>query len=100
MSRKEALTQFIQQIHGRPVVVKLNSGVDYRGIVFHSFIIYFNLFLNILYISCFGTDISGRLMGQSKEWVFGYYYIAFKLLYLKATRLTFKLFYTAIFSKH
>lgn len=31
MSRKEALTQFIQQIHGRPVVVKLNSGVDYRG---------------------------------------------------------------------
>lgn len=34
MSRKEALTQFIQQIHGRPVVVKLNSGVDYRGIFF------------------------------------------------------------------
>lgn len=32
MSRKEALSQFIQQIHGRPVVVKLNSGVDYRGI--------------------------------------------------------------------
>jgi hypothetical protein len=31
MSRKEALSQFIQQIHGRPVVVKLNSGVDYRG---------------------------------------------------------------------
>lgn len=30
-SRKEALTAFIQQIHGRPVVVKLNSGVDYRG---------------------------------------------------------------------
>lgn len=34
MSRKEALSQFIQQIHGRPVVVKLNSGVDYRGNVF------------------------------------------------------------------
>lgn len=31
MSRKEALSSFIQQIHGRPVVVKLNSGVDYRG---------------------------------------------------------------------
>lgn len=31
MSRKEALSQFINQIHGRPVVVKLNSGVDYRG---------------------------------------------------------------------
>ncbi|XP_050431038.1 U6 snRNA-associated Sm-like protein LSm6 [Adelges cooleyi] len=33
MSRKEALTAFIQQIHGRPVVVKLNSGVDYRGVM-------------------------------------------------------------------
>ncbi|KYN26802.1 U6 snRNA-associated Sm-like protein LSm6 [Trachymyrmex cornetzi] len=32
-SRKEALSQFIQQIHGRPVVVKLNSGVDYRGVL-------------------------------------------------------------------
>lgn len=31
MSRKEALSQFITQIHGRAVVVKLNSGVDYRG---------------------------------------------------------------------
>jgi U6 snRNA-associated Sm-like protein LSm6 len=31
MSRKEALSSFIQQIHARPVVVKLNSGVDYRG---------------------------------------------------------------------
>ena len=33
MSRKEALSQFINQIHGRPVVVKLNSGVDYRGML-------------------------------------------------------------------
>ncbi|XP_043282852.1 U6 snRNA-associated Sm-like protein LSm6 [Venturia canescens] len=33
MSRKEALSQFIAQIHGRPVVVKLNSGVDYRGVL-------------------------------------------------------------------
>lgn len=31
MSRKEALSQFINQIHGRAVVVKLNSGADYRG---------------------------------------------------------------------
>lgn len=31
MSRKEALSHFIQQIHGRPVVVKLNNGTDYRG---------------------------------------------------------------------
>ncbi|CRL03478.1 CLUMA_CG016375, isoform A [Clunio marinus] len=33
MSRKEALSQFINQIHGRAVVVKLNSGVDYRGVL-------------------------------------------------------------------
>jgi U6 snRNA-associated Sm-like protein LSm6 len=33
MSRKEALSQFINQIHGRAVVVKLNSGVDYRGLL-------------------------------------------------------------------
>ncbi|XP_054272344.1 U6 snRNA-associated Sm-like protein LSm6 [Macrosteles quadrilineatus] len=33
MSRKEVFSQFIQQIHGRPVVVKLNSGVDYRGVL-------------------------------------------------------------------
>lgn len=41
MSRKEALSQFINQIHGRAVVVKLNSGVDYRGKhkikIFHKF---------------------------------------------------------------
>ncbi|CAH2258770.1 jg12537 [Pararge aegeria aegeria] len=33
MSRKEALSSFIQQIQGRSVVVKLNSGVDYRGVL-------------------------------------------------------------------
>ncbi|CAO1319583.1 unnamed protein product [Diamesa serratosioi] len=33
MSRKEALSQFINQIHGRAVVVKLNSGADYRGVL-------------------------------------------------------------------
>lgn len=33
MSRKESLSHFIHQIHGRPVVVKLNSGVDYRGVL-------------------------------------------------------------------
>ncbi|XP_019866709.1 U6 snRNA-associated Sm-like protein LSm6 [Aethina tumida] len=33
MNRKEALSSFIQQIHTRPVVVKLNSGVDYRGVL-------------------------------------------------------------------
>lgn len=31
MSHKEALATFIQQIRGKPVVVRLSSGVDYRG---------------------------------------------------------------------
>lgn len=43
MSRKEALSQFINQIHGRPVVVKLNSGVDYRG-MFKNFDFMWNIF--------------------------------------------------------
>lgn len=37
MNRKEALSQFINQIHGRAVVVKLNSGVDYRGLFLRLF---------------------------------------------------------------
>ena len=31
MSRKRTPNDFLKQISGRPVVVKLNSGVDYRG---------------------------------------------------------------------
>lgn len=30
-SRKQTPNDFLKQIIGRPVVVKLNSGVDYRG---------------------------------------------------------------------
>lgn len=51
MSRKEALSSFIQQIHGRPVVVKLNSGVDYRGKIYSNLDLKctsFNLILVIL----------------------------------------------------
>jgi U6 snRNA-associated Sm-like protein LSm6 len=33
MSRKQTPSDFLKQIIGRPVVVKLNSGVDYRGIL-------------------------------------------------------------------
>jgi len=29
--RKQTPSDFLKQIIGRPVVVKLNSGVDYRG---------------------------------------------------------------------
>lgn len=34
MSRKEAMSTFIQQIRGKPVIVRLHSGVDYRGTPF------------------------------------------------------------------
>ncbi|KAK3881130.1 hypothetical protein Pcinc_014419 [Petrolisthes cinctipes] len=33
MSRRQTPNEFLQQIIGRPVVVKLNSGVDYRGVL-------------------------------------------------------------------
>ena len=33
MSRKQTPSDFLKQIIGRPVVVKLNSGADYRGTV-------------------------------------------------------------------
>ena len=35
MSRKQTPSEFLKQIIGRPVVVKLNSGVDYRGMCRH-----------------------------------------------------------------
>lgn len=31
MSRRQNPSEFLKQIIGKPVVVKLNSGVDYRG---------------------------------------------------------------------
>lgn len=33
MSRKQTPAEFLKLIVGRPVVVKLNSGVDYRGVM-------------------------------------------------------------------
>ena len=32
-NRKQNPSEFLRQIIGKPVVVKLNSGVDYRGIL-------------------------------------------------------------------
>ena len=40
MSRKQTPSDFLKQIIGRPVVVKLNSGADYRGTVKTSTICY------------------------------------------------------------
>ncbi|KAH6939859.1 hypothetical protein HPB50_021905 [Hyalomma asiaticum] len=33
MSRRQTPSEFLKQIIGRPVVVKLNSGLDYRGVL-------------------------------------------------------------------
>mmetsp|Transcript_119719 Transcript_119719/g.298607 ORF Transcript_119719/g.298607 Transcript_119719/m.298607 type:complete len:82 (-) Transcript_119719:339-584(-) len=33
MSAKRAPSDFIKQVLGRPVIVKLNNGTDYRGIL-------------------------------------------------------------------
>jgi len=33
MSRKTSTSDFLKQVVGRPVVVKLNSGLDYRGVL-------------------------------------------------------------------
>ena len=33
MSKRQNPNDFLKQIIGRPVVVKLNSGVDYRGVL-------------------------------------------------------------------
>ncbi|BFY98416.1 unnamed protein product [Candidula unifasciata] len=33
MSHRQTPSEFLNQIRGRPVMVKLNSGVDYRGVL-------------------------------------------------------------------
>jgi hypothetical protein len=33
MSEKKAPSEFLKSVLGRPVIVKLNSGVEYRGMV-------------------------------------------------------------------
>lgn len=39
MSKKQTPSEYLKQIIGRPVVVKLNSGVDYRGFYFWNFFV-------------------------------------------------------------
>ena len=46
MSKKQNPSDFLKQIIGKPVVVKLNSGVDYRG----WFVCYISL---MLVVCCF-----------------------------------------------
>ena len=51
---------FLKSIRGRPVVVKLNSGVDYRGLFlyffFHVYRFFFSrLFTSVLFYSYLGS---------------------------------------------
>lgn len=76
MSRKEALSQFIQQIHGRPVVVKLNSGVDYRGLYISRLflIVKMKLTISFNYISGVLACLDGYMniaLEQTEEYVNG-----------------------------
>lgn len=50
MSRKQTPSEFLKQIIGRPVVVKLNSGVDYRGEYNSILKIQFNFEINLFTI--------------------------------------------------
>lgn len=70
MSRKEALSSFIQQIHGRPVVVKLNSGVDYRG--------------NIIII--FNVILSKRTFNNKGDWPFKFHQQYIITIYLNCNK--------------
>lgn len=50
MSRRQNPSEFLKQIIGKPVVVKLNSGVDYRGVCdFYYSLKFFTLFITSLH---------------------------------------------------
>lgn len=59
---------FLKRIKGKPVVVKLNSGVDYRGIKSEIWSVDFGRFLGIL--SCLDGYMN-IAMGETEEYVNG-----------------------------
>ena len=50
MSQKQTPSEFLKQIIGRPVVVKLNSGMDYRGILVVLLLLTLSFLANIYFI--------------------------------------------------
>ena len=79
-SRKQTPNDFLKQIIGRPVVVKLNSGVDYRGNLVSMTLIEFQQNLNYYrwIFFCFFTGVLACLDGylnialeQTEEYVNG-----------------------------
>ncbi|CAG8528145.1 16376_t:CDS:2 [Cetraspora pellucida] len=56
-------TEFLSNVIGRPVVVKLNSGVDYRGI--------FGFFTSVLRILSCLDGYMNIALEQTEEWVNG-----------------------------
>jgi small nuclear ribonucleoprotein (snRNP)-like protein len=67
MARKQTPNDFLKFIQGRPVVVKLNSGVDYRGL--------FSCLLHVLkFFSGILTCLDGYMniaLEQTEEFVNG-----------------------------
>ena len=73
MSSKQTPNDFLKQLLGRPVVVKLNSGVDYRG---NTNVLLFGVFVHVIIL--FSTGVLACLDGylnialeQTEEYVNG-----------------------------
>lgn len=49
MNRKTSTSDFLKQLVGRPVVVKLNNGLDYRGVLscLDGLVIYSHILLGV-----------------------------------------------------
>lgn len=64
MSARQTPNEFLKQIIGRPVVVKLNNGVDYRGIVKPClFRVCSSFNVPVLFHSCVKTGVLACLDG-------------------------------------
>lgn len=46
VSRRQTPNEFLKKIVGKPVVVKLNSGVDYRGFLINKYLNWRKIFKN------------------------------------------------------
>ena len=74
MSRKQTPSDFLKQIIGRPVVVKLNSGADYRGNNIWSFAnvdILVDIVLNFVGVLACLDSYMNIALEQTEEYVNG-----------------------------
>ena len=70
MSQKKSPSEFLKLITGRPVVVKLNSGVDYRGIECICYNIVYNYYYHAGILACLDGYMNIALE-QSEEYING-----------------------------